>query len=196
VFFILLLLENVNDSKSTSNSGNMDEKEEKNKKDEQVEKESKKEKTEDKKDSNDKKQISPTSSKVKQQSTEGGLSVGAAWLLFLIFFSLIALSFPVYRFIRQTTTFKNLRAPGTIVQYANSNNFHFHCSGEGSPTVFLEPPIGYGHYFYSSVQSLISQFTRVCTYDPPGVGFSEHLGDSSLSLNDIIKLGLFFFCVF
>lgn len=52
---------------------------------------------------------------------------------------------------------------------------HLHCSGSGSPTVLLESPLDtWGAEVWTKVQPDLSSTTRVCSYDKPGIRWSEH----------------------
>ncbi len=63
--------------------------------------------------------------------------------------------------------------PGTLVELPDHRKINFRCSGHGSPTVILEAGFGAGSNAWSSVQGRISPFTRVCSYDRAGYGFSD-----------------------
>lgn len=48
-----------------------------------------------------------------------------------------------------------------------------HCTGRGSPTVILDSGLGVPAIGWRSVQSEIAEFTRVCSYDRAGYGWSD-----------------------
>jgi pimeloyl-ACP methyl ester carboxylesterase len=50
---------------------------------------------------------------------------------------------------------------------------HIHCTGEGSPAVILESGLGDSYLSWRKVQPQIAKFTRVCSYDRSGIGFSD-----------------------
>jgi pimeloyl-ACP methyl ester carboxylesterase len=50
---------------------------------------------------------------------------------------------------------------------------HINCTGEGSPTVILESGLGDTYISWRKVQPEIAKFTRVCSYDRAGIGFSD-----------------------
>lgn len=50
---------------------------------------------------------------------------------------------------------------------------HLSCSGEGSPTVILEPGSGSNSLTWFLVQPDLATSTRVCAYDRAGLGWSE-----------------------
>jgi len=50
---------------------------------------------------------------------------------------------------------------------------HIDCTGEGSPTVVLDSGLGDTYLSWSKVQPQIAKFTRVCSYDRGGLGYSD-----------------------
>ena len=62
--------------------------------------------------------------------------------------------------------------PGRLVEL-DGRQVHVHCAGEGSPTVILEAGLPGNSLAWMSVFSEIAAFTRVCSYDRPGYGWSE-----------------------
>ncbi len=50
---------------------------------------------------------------------------------------------------------------------------NLYCSGQGTPTVILEPGGNSPGYAQLSLQSKIAEFTRACWYDRAGVGWSD-----------------------
>ncbi|HEX2995014.1 MAG TPA: alpha/beta hydrolase [Anaerolineales bacterium] len=57
----------------------------------------------------------------------------------------------------------------------NGVKTHLLCLGQGSPTVLLEAGLGDVSLQFGPLMKQISMFTRVCTYDRPGTGWSEPL---------------------
>ncbi len=78
--------------------------------------------------------------------------------------------------------------PGALYT-VNGQAMHLHCTGEGSPTVILEAGIGGTSLNWSVVQPAIAGFTRVCSYDRLGYGWSDPLArefsveDATANLN-------------
>lgn len=54
-----------------------------------------------------------------------------------------------------------------------SHRLHINCMGEGSPTVIMESGLGGSSLDWSLVQPRVAKFTRVCTYDRAGFGWSD-----------------------
>jgi pimeloyl-ACP methyl ester carboxylesterase len=50
---------------------------------------------------------------------------------------------------------------------------HIHCAGEGNPTVILDSGLGDSYLSWRKVQPEIAKFTRVCSYDRAGLGYSD-----------------------
>jgi len=63
--------------------------------------------------------------------------------------------------------------PGRLLE-VEGTRMHLWCSGAGSPTVVLEAGAGFPSIAWWRVQPEVSRFTRVCSYDRPGLGWSEH----------------------
>jgi len=50
---------------------------------------------------------------------------------------------------------------------------HVYCTGEWSPAVILESGLGDNYVSWRKVQPQIAKFTRVCSYDRAGLGYSD-----------------------
>jgi pimeloyl-ACP methyl ester carboxylesterase len=50
---------------------------------------------------------------------------------------------------------------------------HIHCTGDASPTVILDSGLGDSYLSWRKVQPQIANFTRVCSYDRAGLGYSD-----------------------
>lgn len=50
---------------------------------------------------------------------------------------------------------------------------HIYCTGEGSPTVILDSGLGDSYVSWLGAQPQIARFTRVCSYDRAGLGYSD-----------------------
>ena len=62
--------------------------------------------------------------------------------------------------------------PGRLVD-VGGYKMHIHCAGNGSPTVILDSGLGDSYISWQKVQPQIAQFTRVCSYDRAGIGYSD-----------------------
>jgi len=64
--------------------------------------------------------------------------------------------------------------PGRLVD-VGGHKLHIWCTGSGEPTVVLENGLGGGSGIvgWSFVQPEVAKFTRVCTYDRAGTGYSD-----------------------
>ena len=64
-------------------------------------------------------------------------------------------------------------APNQLVRVDDGRRLNMLCMGVGSPTVVLESGLGIGLVVWQKTQARISKFTRVCSYDRAGYGFSD-----------------------
>lgn len=62
--------------------------------------------------------------------------------------------------------------PGTLIS-AGDHRLNFYCIGNGSPTVVFEGGFGDWSPAFSGLQQRVAAFTRACTYDRGGFGFSD-----------------------
>lgn len=64
-------------------------------------------------------------------------------------------------------------APGKLVNI-DGRKMHINCSGSGSPTVILESGLDHYSLEWTNIQPEVAQFTRVCSYDRAGYGWSDY----------------------
>jgi pimeloyl-ACP methyl ester carboxylesterase len=62
--------------------------------------------------------------------------------------------------------------PGRLVAI-EGHRLHLSCTGDGEPTVLLETGLGGSAADWGFVQPNVAQFTRVCSYDRAGMGYSD-----------------------
>ncbi len=67
---------------------------------------------------------------------------------------------------------KQYPAPGQLVD-VGGYKMHIHCTGQGNPTVILEAGSAEFSVNWAKVQPGVATFTRVCSYDRAGFGWSE-----------------------
>jgi pimeloyl-ACP methyl ester carboxylesterase len=75
----------------------------------------------------------------------------------------------------------NYASFGKLVPISHGHRMFLECTGEphAEPTVILATGRGTGSYQgWALVQSRVSEFARVCSYDPLGVGESDHVPGS------------------
>jgi pimeloyl-ACP methyl ester carboxylesterase len=66
--------------------------------------------------------------------------------------------------------------PGKLVpieEAGHSLSMHIYCTGQGAPTVILDSGLGDSFVSWRKVQPQIAPFTRVCSYDRAGIGYSS-----------------------
>lgn len=77
-----------------------------------------------------------------------------------------------YQWLETARDARRYPPPGRLVD-VGGRKLHLHCTGTGSPVVVLEA----GHLSFSLqwawVQPVVASFTRVCSYDRAGYGWSE-----------------------
>lgn len=64
------------------------------------------------------------------------------------------------------------QAPGTLVDLGR-HRLHVNCTGKGGPTVVVENGLGDFSFDWVLVQSRVSHFAHVCTYDRAGYAWSD-----------------------
>jgi len=62
--------------------------------------------------------------------------------------------------------------PGKLVDIGG-RRLHIYCTGQGSPAVILDAGLGDRSLYWFLVQPEIAKFTRVCSYDRAGLGWSD-----------------------
>jgi len=63
--------------------------------------------------------------------------------------------------------------PGKLIAIDSNRRLNLRCSGEGSPAVILESGNNADSMTWFKVQPGIAKFTRACSYDRAGTGFSD-----------------------
>jgi pimeloyl-ACP methyl ester carboxylesterase len=63
--------------------------------------------------------------------------------------------------------------PQLVVSIAEGRTINLVCLGHGSPTVVLTAGLGGWSWVWYRIQSQLSRTTRVCAWDPAGLGFSS-----------------------
>jgi hypothetical protein len=63
--------------------------------------------------------------------------------------------------------------PQLVVPIAEGRTINLVCLGHGSPTVILTAGLGGWSWVWYRIQSPLSRRTRVCAWDPAGLGFSS-----------------------
>src|SRR5687767_4216173 len=67
---------------------------------------------------------------------------------------------------------KNYPAPGKFVE-VKGHKMHIYCTGSESPTVVMDAGLGESSVSWSEIQSGVSNFTRVCSFDRMGMAWSD-----------------------
>src|SRR5918995_5554862 len=89
------------------------------------------------------------------------------------FVLLLLLAGVVYQFLATKNDERKYPAPGEMVD-VGGYSLHLNCTGEeGTPTVVMDSGLGGTVLDWQLVQPEVAKFTRVCTYDRGGMGWSE-----------------------
>jgi pimeloyl-ACP methyl ester carboxylesterase len=70
--------------------------------------------------------------------------------------------------------------PGDLID-VGLYHLHLYCTGSGSPAVILDSGLGDTYISWRKVQPPVALFTRVCSYDRAGLGFSYYSRHPSTS---------------
>jgi pimeloyl-ACP methyl ester carboxylesterase len=89
-----------------------------------------------------------------------------------VFVAAILLTGAAYQFVAAKLDERAYQAPGKMVD-VGGYSLHLYCTGEGERTVVLDAGLGGGMLDWSLVQPEISKFTRVCSFDHAGAGWSD-----------------------
>jgi pimeloyl-ACP methyl ester carboxylesterase len=91
----------------------------------------------------------------------------------------------VYQFQKTTADLTAFPPPGRMIS-VNGVNLHLFCMGSGFPTLILEAGLGENSLSWHPVQSKLAQNMRVCSYDRPGLGWSD-LINAPIQVEDVAK---------
>ena len=78
----------------------------------------------------------------------------------------------VYEHYAAARDMKRYPPPGRWIK-VNNHKLHLYCTGTGATTVILEAQATSSSFDWGYVQPALAQFTRVCSYDRAGFGWSE-----------------------
>lgn len=92
--------------------------------------------------------------------------------MLLIFLLILAAGGFVYENISEARDRRFNPMEGRLVE-VGGRKMHIHCTGQGSPTVILDSGLGDSYLSWRKVQPEIAKFTRVCSYDRAGLGYSD-----------------------
>jgi pimeloyl-ACP methyl ester carboxylesterase len=93
----------------------------------------------------------------------------------------------LYQLIGTARDKRRFPMPGRLIDIGSAR-LHIRESGEGCPSVILEAGIGASSLNWTTIQSTLSQFTRVCSYDRAGLGFSDPAASPRTIANAVEEL--------
>lgn len=76
-----------------------------------------------------------------------------------------------YQFLSTSRDRRAHPMPGQLLDIGGYR-MHINCTGQGSPAVILDSGLGDSYVSWRKVQPQIARFTRVCSYDRAGLGYS------------------------
>ncbi len=85
---------------------------------------------------------------------------------------LLACAGAAYQWMAHNRDLRQNPRPGQLVD-VGGYCMHLYCIGQGSPTVVFDSGLGDTWLVWYKVQPPIAQFTRVCSYDHAGLGWSD-----------------------
>jgi len=103
------------------------------------------------------------------------------WLIMLL--ALLVAAGAVYQFSMVEWDSHRHPPPGKLVDVGGGLRLHINCTGAGNPTVILEAGPNDSSVVWQLAQPEISKFTRVCSYDRAGFGWSDAPNEPRSSLN-------------
>lgn len=102
------------------------------------------------------------------------------WLIFLL--GMIVAAGAVFQFSMTLWDSHRYPPPGKLVDVGGLR-LHINCTGADSPTVIMEAGPNDSSLIWQLVQPQISKFTRVCSYDRAGFGWSDAPNQPRSSVN-------------
>src|SRR2546428_394610 len=88
------------------------------------------------------------------------------------FLIVAALSGATYQWLATRKDLESTPLPGRLVD-VGGHRLHLWCTGAGAPAVILDTGLGGSSAEWGFVQPEVARFTRVCSYDRAGMGYSD-----------------------
>ena len=85
---------------------------------------------------------------------------------------ILAVAGAIYESLAETRDRRSNPMPGKFLD-VDGSRMHLDCEGAGTPVVILESGLGDSYISWRKVQPQVAQFTRVCSYDRSGLGYSD-----------------------
>jgi pimeloyl-ACP methyl ester carboxylesterase len=111
-----------------------------------------------------------------------GLRFGRVFKWLILSVALIVAAGALFQFLMVLWESHRYPPPGELVDIGGLR-LHINCTGSGSPAVILEAGPNDSSVIWQLVQPEISRFTRVCSYDRAGFGWSDAPNEPRSSLN-------------
>ena len=78
--------------------------------------------------------------------------------------------------------------PQKLIAVESGRRLNIYCTGSGSPTVVFDSGLGDGIRVWGLIQPAVARYTRACSYDRAGLGFSDPPTRPSTSANMVDDL--------
>jgi pimeloyl-ACP methyl ester carboxylesterase len=112
-----------------------------------------------------------------------------AWVLAAVVILAVAiLTGVVYQLLETGRDLRRVPPPGRLVDVGSGRRLHLCCRGAAGPSVIFESGIAASSLSWSRVQPRVAEFTRACSYDRPGLGWSPALSRRDLGSFDAVSL--------
>lgn len=92
--------------------------------------------------------------------------------LILVVVVAIILFGAIYQWAESRLSERRFPPPGKLYD-VGGYRMHLNCTGQGQPTIVLDAGLGGGSIDWGTVQPELSRFTRVCSFDHAGAGWSD-----------------------
>src|SRR5580704_7711516 len=96
-------------------------------------------------------------------------NIGLALLCLVAFIVITGVSYQLFETYKDSRRFRHT---GRLVDIGGYR-LNLNCTGQGSPTVVFDSGFGGPAMEWTLVQPPVAQFTRVCSYDRAGYGWSD-----------------------
>ncbi|HLE04309.1 MAG TPA: alpha/beta hydrolase [Anaerolineales bacterium] len=126
--------------------------------------------------------VEPTARKAKFRRTVRRIGTGALVAVVLLVTATLVVGEMLQSSMRNSNP-----PPGELVD-VGGHRMHINCTGEGRPTVVLSAGLDDFSIFWSLVQPEVAKFSRVCSFDRSGLGWSEPSADPRTIRNMVTEV--------
>ncbi len=95
------------------------------------------------------------------------------WAVFIVLVLLLVLAGAIYQAVGSARDARTYPPSGQMVEIGAGRRLHIYSTGKGSPTVVMDAGLPGSSLSWRLVQPEVAKFTRVCSYDRAGLGWSD-----------------------